>query len=579
MEIGGISRRAFVRGAGWLLLAGGGLSVLAACTPTAPATGGGAAPPSAAPGAAASKPAAAGAKLQLPTYVPSKAAPPDVPGTEVIPDGYLKYPANPTQSVASPPGDGGDVNVAGETFNALIPFEQNTLWQQLNKAMNVNLKLNLAPFADWAFGKFQALVAGGDMPDITMIPIGGVIPDLPSFLEAKIQDLTPYVSGDAVKDYPNLAALPTIGWKGMVYNNKIFAVPIAQSQFYWALWGRQDLLEANNLSWPKSAADFRQALKQTTNAQQNKFGIGFELGNRYAYGNTNVGGQLWPALYGAPNNWGVSSAGKWTKDWETDQFKAGVQLAHDVFADGSFDPDTTLNTQSADAAFESGKYAFRFSNALNFNHYDSGAAPVHRYMTTQNPPWKERLVPIMAADAGGKAQYNYGIGNFGLIVLAKASEARIKQLLKVIDYIVAPFGSAEYLTVNYGVKDQDWKLDANGNPSRTQQGLQNIISFNGSMGVPAATLFDPQLPNFATDMNASLKQLAVGGMQDPTVGLYSATNQKQGFLLQTKVADGLIDIIAGRRPMTDYAQLISDWRSGGGDAIRTEFEQAYAQAQ
>jgi putative aldouronate transport system substrate-binding protein len=579
MELGGISRRAFVRGAGWLLLAGGGLSVLAACTPNAPAAGGAAAPTSAAaPGAAAGK-RAAGAKLQLPTYVPPKGAPPDVPGTDVIPDGYLKYPANPAQSVASPPGDGGDVNVAGETFNALIPFEQNTLWQQLNKAMNVNLKLNLAPFADWAFGKFQALVAGGDMPDITMIPIGGVIPDLPTFLEAKIQDLTPFVSGDAVKDYPNLAALPTIGWKGMVYNNKIFAVPIAQSQFYWALWGRQDLLEANNLSWPKSAADFRAGLKQLTNAQQNKFGIGFELGNRYAYGNTNVGGQLWPALYGAPNNWGVSSDGKWTKDWETDQFKAGVQLARDVFSDGSFDPDTTLNTQSADGAFESGKYAFRFSNALNFNHYDAGAAPVHRFMTTQNPPWKARLVPPLAAEAGGKPQYNYGIGNFGLIVLAKASEARIKLLLKVIDYVVAPFGSAEYLTVNYGVKDQDWKLDGNGNPSRTQQGLQNNISFNGSVGVPAATLFDPQLPNFATDMNASLKEMAAVGAQDPTVGLYSATNQKQGFLLQTKVADGLIDIIAGRRPMTDYAQLVSDWRSGGGDTIRSEFEQAYAQSQ
>jgi putative aldouronate transport system substrate-binding protein len=576
-EIGGISRRALLRRGGWLVLAGGGLSVLAACAPTAPSTTTNGGSTNAAPGAT-SKPAASG-KLQLPTLVPFKGAPPDVPGTDMVPDGYTKYPSNPTQSVASPPGDGSDVNVAGETFNALIPFEQNTLWQQLNKAMNVNLKLNLVPFADWAFGKFQALVAGGDMPDITMIPIGGVIPDLPAFLEAKIQDLTPFVSGDAVKDYPNLAALPTIGWKGMVYNNKIFAVPIAQSQFYWGLWGLQHVLEANNLSWPTSAAQFRQTMKTLTNAQQAKFGIGFELGNRYAFGNTNVGGQLWPALYGAPNNWGVSSAGTWTKDWETDQFKAGVQLAHDVFADGSFDPDTTLNTQSADTNFEAGKYAFRFSNALNFNHYDAGAAPVHRVTPTQNPPWKVRLVPPMAADAGGKPQYNYGIGNFGLIVLRKAPEARIKTLLKVIDYVVAPFGSAEYLIANYGVKDQDWKLDEHGNPSRTQQGLANNIAWNGSIGLPAPTLFDPQLPDFAPTMNTALKQLAVGGMQDPTVGLYSATNQKQGFLMQTKLADGLIDIIAGRRPMGDYAQLVSDWRSGGGDAIRSEFEQAYAQAQ
>jgi hypothetical protein len=31
--------------------------------------------------------------------------------------------------------------------------------------------------------------------------------------------------------------------------------------------------------------------------------------------------------------------------------------------------------------------------------------------------------------------------------------------------------------------------------------------------------------------------------------------------------------------MTDYDQLVSQWRSSGGDTIRTEFEQAYAQAQ
>jgi len=546
--------------------------VLAACAPTAPSTSTNAAP------GATSKPASTG-KLQLPTYVRPNVGAPDVPGSDIIPDGYATYPTNPSQSVANPPGDGSDVFVAGETFTPLIPLDQNTLWQQLNKVLNVNLNLNLAPFADWAFGKFQALVAGGELPDITMIPIGGVIPDLPAFLEAKVQDLTPFVSGDAVKDYPNLAALPTIGWKGMVYNSKIFAVPIASCQFYWGLWGHQEVLEANGLSWPKTAAEFRQTMKTLTNPQTPKFGIGMEVGNRYAFGNTNVGGQLWPAIYGAPNNWGVSSAGKWTKDWETDQFKAGVQLARDVWADGSFDPDTTLTTTSADQYFQTGRMAFRFSNAINFNTYDAGAVPVHRYEPLQNPPWKLRLAPPIAADAGGKGQYNYGPGNFGLIVLKKAPDARVKTVLKVIDYIVAPFGSIEYLNVNYGVKDKDWAYDARGNPIRTQQGLNNNLAWQGIVGAPAATLFDPQLPDFAKDMNAALKLLQPVGVQDPTVGLYSANNQKQGFLLQTKFADGLIDIIVGRRPMSDYDQLVSDWRSAGGDTIRSEFEQAYASAQ
>ena len=99
------------------------------------------------------------------------------------------------------------------------------------------------------------------------------------------------------------------------------------------------------------------------------------------------------------------------------------------------------------------------------------------------------------------------------------------------------------------------------------------------MGVPAPVLFDPQNKDFAPMMNQSLQALSAGAAQDPTVGLYSATNQKLGFLIQTQLADGLIDIIVGRRPMTDYDQLVSAWRSAGGDTIRSEFEQAYAQSQ
>jgi putative aldouronate transport system substrate-binding protein len=129
------------------------------------------------------------------------------------------------------------------------------------------------------------------------------------------------------------------------------------------------------------------------------------------------------------------------------------------------------------------------------------------------------------------------------------------------------------------VKDQDYTLDDAGNPQRTAQGLANMISWNGVMGLPPPVMFDPNLQTFAPTMNASLKQLAAVGAPDPTVGLYSASNQKLGFAIQTKLADGLIDVVVGRRPMSDMDQLVQEWRAGGGDAIRAEFEQAYAAAQ
>jgi putative aldouronate transport system substrate-binding protein len=44
------------------------------------------------------------------------------------------------------------------------------------------------------------------------------------------------------------------------------------------------------------------------------------------------------------------------------------------------------------------------------------------------------------------------------------------------------------------------------------------------------------------------------------------------------VFDRLNDIITGRAPFSAYDQLVSDWRSQGGDAARKEFQDAVQKA-
>jgi putative aldouronate transport system substrate-binding protein len=65
---------------------------------------------------------------------------------------------------------------------------------------------------------------------------------------------------------------------------------------------------------------------------------------------------------------------------------------------------------------------------------------------------------------------------------------------------------------------------------------------------------------------------------DPTIGYYSPTNAAKLTGLTRDLNDKLNDIIVGRQPLEALDQAISDWRSAGGDQIRTEFEQAMAAA-
>ena len=63
-------------------------------------------------------------------------------------------------------------------------------------------------------------------------------------------------------------------------------------------------------------------------------------------------------------------------------------------------------------------------------------------------------------------------------------------------------------------------------------------------------------------------------LADPTQGLYSPTDATQGAVLRQLISDRIQAILAGRAPMSDYDQLVADWRSQGGDQIRNEYQQA-----
>ena len=74
------------------------------------------------------------------------------------------------------------------------------------------------------------------------------------------------------------------------------------------------------------------------------------------------------------------------------------------------------------------------------------------------------------------------------------------------------------------------------------------------------------------------RQLIPLAVEDPTLGLVSPTDNGKGVVLTNSFNDGLVDIIAGRRPLADYDQLVKDWQTAGGDAIRQEYQKAIAQA-
>jgi putative aldouronate transport system substrate-binding protein len=594
-----LSRRALLaRFAGLTVTGAIGASLLAACgtpaptaspttapavpNPTTTAPGGQATTATTAPAGQAaptSKPAAVVSKtgrLALPMSIAPNSPRPDVEGGAITPPGYTRYPATLIRSVADPPARGGEINVVTQTLGTVPPGpDVNPIWQEMNKRIGATLKISITPFADYG-AKLPTILASNDMPDMLFLPRGQPVAGFAQFLEAKAADLTPFLSGDGIREYPNLAAHPTGVWRTTVINNKIFGVGDPLAPFFWVHWHHQELLEAAGLGPPRNAADYKKIMATLANPQQGVYGIVAEFGYQYAYG---VNNQLFTSIFGAPNQWSLSN-GKLTRLFETDQYRRAVEFARDLWVAGLYEPGAAgYNTLSARQAFIARKGVFRWdgNTADIFNSQGVGAGS-DQPLGLQPPP-KIRLVPPFPAEDGARPTYPLYHGSFGMIVLKKAPDDRIKELLRVLNLLAAPFGTEEREIIAYGLEGRDFTRNEIGAPILTEQGRAENMSqvFNGIVN-PPPVYFDPKGGDYVPHVIGVLKQYEAVGVEDPTIGFYSEADSRQGIVANQRFGDGVTDIIAGRRPMSDLPGLIEEWKSNGGDQVRKEYEDAMAAA-
>ena len=192
----------------------------------------------------------------------------------MVSPGYINYPKDKLiQTVQDVPGRGGDVNITLETSNPPVPpLNENASWQAVNKALNAKMNVTIIPFGDFN-AKWQTVQASNDLPDVMCTITRPDVPIVPAFLNSKCQDLTPYLAGDGVKDYPNLAALPTRSWKSTLVNGKIYGVPIPLKPYFWWFWGHQEVIDQLGLKYPSSAAEFKDIALKVNKPQQNTWAI------------------------------------------------------------------------------------------------------------------------------------------------------------------------------------------------------------------------------------------------------------------------------------------------------------------
>ncbi|MFD7025754.1 hypothetical protein [Promicromonospora sukumoe] len=496
------------------------------------------------------------ATVALPTYVPYDGVPMDIKGTDGVPDTMLRYPANPQKVTSGRPGDGEDVGIFGMTNTPVPPgADKNAYWQELHERLGFALTIALTPAGDFS-DRFQTTVAGDRLPDIfEMFP--GDVPGLPNLLEERAADLTEYLSGDAVKKYPFLANIPTESWQSCVYNGKIFAVPVprgpAQSGVFYA---RQDWFEAEGID-PNvaSAEEFYDLCKELSG------------GNTWALGRVPLGHLR--QMFEIPNGWS-EDGGKLTSANLHERQQEALELGRRLVADGFVHPDGVPATQPQ-------RKTWLVNGTIRMLDDTFSAWPdFSNYPIDENFRLAVAAPPL--AEGGGTAGIHLGAPVQNITSISKKSEGRVEALLDVINYLAAPFGSEEHLFRTYGVEGVHHELDGT-DPVLTEQGRTEIqLGLKYVVEGPWVNFQagDPDVAQAEHDAQAAVVPTAV---PNPVQGLFSDTASRKGGQLGEKLASTESDILAGRKPVTAWADAASAWAKGGGDTIRDEYQKALAERQ
>jgi putative aldouronate transport system substrate-binding protein len=467
---------------------------------------------------------------------------------------------------APPPGAGGTLNVFVPAYYPQpTAHDQNPTWQQVEKSLNSTVNMIITAMADYST-RLQVVMAGNDLPDT--IHVVGTVANLisPQFVDSQCADLSPYLSGDAAKDYPNLAAIPGYAYQGAggVFNNRLYGIPIERYLPAFWFFRNSDIWDAEIGAdvAPKDAADFKKILQQLNRPQESRWAIG-----NYANGPngpTMYGIISFLEMFGVPNNWAMDASGKLVRDRETDQYKAAISYMKDLMGAGLYPPDFQTAGDSR-SAFIGGRFV------VSTEAFGNGWNDFWRRGLQQTPARHFTIVTPFASDAAAKPRHFLTAGTVAYNLAKKGSPDRVKEILRILNYLAAPFGSEEDLLLTYGLRDQDYSLDQSGNPIPTQQGLLNAsyVPWQYMAHRPYAW-YQSDLPGYARAA-FEVEQTLVGiGITNPAVGMHSATQAKNAASEQT-FYDGVADILFNRRPFSDYDQLVADWRTSVGDTIRQEY--------
>ncbi|WP_234286015.1 extracellular solute-binding protein, partial [Streptomyces venezuelae] len=398
----------------------------------------------------------------LPAFVGSTVVAPDLAPengsaagfTRAIPSAGLKA------SVAAKRGKGGALTIMAP-FWGPPPAPDNPYYTAMNEAIGVR--------ATWQNQdgnvydqKLGAVLASSEIPDVVVVPGWNLGGKIPSAVEAKFEDLGPYLSGDKVKAYPNLAAIPTDAWQRSIFGGRLRGLPMPASYVTnIAPFYRKDLFDAKGWQPPTSADEFLALAKEITSARTKVWACGDLTWTAY---------NMFGVLSGSDKALGWTLVdGKLVNRIETPEYLEALAWTRKLFDAGVVHPDEKAQNQG-----DTGN-RFTAGQCLIYNNDLSHWYAKTSEQAAQNPGFAMAAMDIPGHAGGRPKLWATNPANIWAFIRKGSSKAVVEDVLAVADFTAAPYGTKERMLTDYGVEGVHHTVE-NGLPVKTDKGNQEVSS-------------------------------------------------------------------------------------------------------
>jgi putative aldouronate transport system substrate-binding protein len=504
----------------------------------------------------------------LPKYKASSLVKPDYPSIAGSSPAYLSYPTNLVRTVTGIPGSGGSYSAITPLWGT-IPSANNPFDQAVNSALGATVSVAPANGNNYATILPQ-LFSGNKLPDWIQVPTFWAPPlNFGQAAEDRLADLTPYLAGSKINQYPNLAAIFSDGWQAGIWDDKLYGFPSYTAGFNvgYQLYYRADILDSLGVGTPNvTSINDLWDLAQEVNDPK---------GKRWAMGD--IFGYLFqPYNYAS---WMLDDKGNLITMYESDGIIEAMNWMAKAIKAGLVHPDQVAgNFGNGITEFYSGQMVIVSDGMGAWNAADAQKGQA------SNKKYTRASFDFFTASGSGTPQIPLEAATAWTSYLNKSLTAKqIEECLRIANYLAAPFGSYEYNLLNYGVEGVDYTAGSAG-PQLTSNGTKyagSSVSTYNFLVSPNNATYNAGYPQVTKACATWGQRNAKSGYQplfyELNVTVPNSLSSPNAFTPFTQTDNIMYEVARGRASIADYQSTLATWKRDGGNKLKSFYEGVLAQ--